>query len=296
MNYKEFVKAEMAKMKSSKLPVGQRMKLIAEQWKKHKSKLKGGEIDASAPVPAQPNDIPNNVQGNARKTAGFSQLTEQEKMGQQLQAQEEAFSEKVKKSLYGNYAEPFIKPSVMMDREIPWILAQHPNQYSANPNQVLLYRNLSQFLKSSIYKKYADRLVEVAERSGYGTTRAKIVPKKDFRIVFRSRSVDDNTQYYLDCKDADEFMDVLDEAKDSNILVPVELVSKKFMEINKQISDKQAEDNQIIWQAGYQTSYDQLEPIIKQQQEEIQNLQQSSGSDWLSSIAEGAVSAFKLLI
>jgi hypothetical protein len=230
------------------------------------------------------------------------ELTEQEKVGQQLQAQEEAFSEKVKKSLYGNYGEPFIKPSVMMDREIPWILAQHPNQYSANPNQVLLYRNLSQFLKSSIYKKYADRLVEVAERSGYGTTRAKIVSKKDFRIVFRSRSVDDNTQYYLDCKDADEFMDVLDEAKDSNILVPVEFVSKKFMDINKQISDKQAEDNQIIWQAGYQTSYDQLEPIIKQQQEDIQNLQQeleekqSSGSDWLSSIAEGAVSAFKLLI
>jgi hypothetical protein len=285
MNYKEFVKAEMAKMKSSKLPVGQRMKQIGKLWKQHKDKLKGGEIDASVPIPAPPKE-----------------LTEQEKTGQQLQAQEEAFSEKVKKSLYGNYGEPFIKPSVMMDREIPWILAQHPNQYSANPNQVLLYRNLSQFLKSSIYKKYADRLVEVAERSGYGTTRAKIVPKKDFRIVFRSRSVDDNTQYYLDCKDADEFMDVLDEAKDSNILVPVEFVSKKFMDINKQISDKQAEDNEIIWQAGYQTSYDQLEPIIKQQQEDIQNLQQeleakqSSGSDWLSSIAEGAVSAFKLLI
>lgn len=287
MNYKEFVKAEMAKMKSSKLPVGERMKYIAKQWKKHKSTLKGGEIDASAPIPTQ---------------TPPKELTEQEKTGQQLQAQEEAFSERVKKSLYGAYGEPFIKPSVMMDREIPWILAQHPNQYSANPNQVLLYRNLSQFLKSPIYKKYADRLVEVAERSGYGTSRAKIIPKRDFRIVFSSRSVDDNTQYYLDCQDADEFMNVLDEAKDSNILVPVEFVSKKFMDINKQISDKQAEYNEIIWQAGYQTSYDQLEPIIKQQQEDIQNLQQeleakqSSGSDWLSSIAEGAVSAFKLLI
>ena len=110
MNYKEFVKVEMAKMKSSKLPVGERMKHIAEQWKKHKSKLKGGEIDASAPVPAPPKE-----------------LTEQDKVGQQLQAQEEAFSEKVKKSLYGNYAEPFIKPSVMTDRDIPWILAQQPN-------------------------------------------------------------------------------------------------------------------------------------------------------------------------
>jgi hypothetical protein len=281
----------MAKMKSSKLPVGQRMKQIGKLWKQHKDKLKGGEIDATQP----PNGITNNVQEN-------TQLTEQEKVGQQLQAQEDAFNAKVKKSLYGNYGEPFIKPSVMMDREIPWILAQHPNQYSANPNQVLLYRNLSQFIKSPFYKKYADRIVDVEERAGYGTTRAKIVPKKDFRIVFRSRSMDDNSQYYLDCKDADEFMDVLDEAKDSNILVPVEFVSKKFMEVNAEIAQKQAATDQMIWQAGYQTSYDQLEPIIKQQQEDIESLQQqleekqSSGSDWLSSIAEGAVSAFKLLI
>lgn len=284
MNYKEFVKAEMAKMKSSKLPIAERMKHIAKLWKQHKGKVKGGEIDASVPITAPPKE-----------------LTEQEKVGQQLQAQEEAFSEKVKKSLYGQYGEPFIKPSVMMDREIPWILAQHPNQYSANPNQVLLYRNLSQFMKSPFYKKYQDRLVEVAERSGYGTTRAKIVPKKDFRVVFRSRSQDDNTQYYLDCKDADEFMDVMDEAKDSNILVPVEFVSKKFMEVNQQIAQKEAATEQMIWQAGYQTSYDQLEPIIKQQQQDIENLQheldeKSSGSDWFSSIAEGAVSAFKLLV
>jgi hypothetical protein len=288
MNYKEFVKAEMAKMKSSKLPVGQRMKQIGKLWEQHKDKLKGGEIDATMPAPAP--------------TPAPKELTEQEKLGQQLQAQEDAFNEKVKKSLYGNYAEPFIKRSVMMDREIPWILAQHPNQYSANPNQVLLYRNLSQFIKSPFYKKYADRIVDVEERAGYGTTRAKIVPKKDFRIVFRSRSTDDNSQYYLDCKDADEFMDVLDEAKDSNILVPVEFVSKKFMEVNAEIAQKQAATDQMIWQAGYQTSYDELEPIIKQQQEDIESLQQqleekqSSGSDWLSSIAEGAVSAFKLLI
>jgi hypothetical protein len=284
MNYKEFVKAEMAKMKSSKLPVGQRMKQIGKLWKQHKDKLKGGEIDATMPAPAP--------------TPAPKELTEQEKLSQQLQAQEDAFNEKVKKSLYGMYGEPFIKPSVMMDREIPWILAQHPNQYSANPNQVLLYRNLSQFIKSPFYKKYADRIVDVEERAGYGTTRAKIVPKKDFRIVFRSRSTDDNSQYYLDCKDADEFMDVLDEAKDSNILVPVEFVSKKFMEVNAEIAQKQAATDQLIWQAGYQTSYDELEPIIKQQQEEIERLQQqqSSGSDWLSSIAEGAVSAFKLLI
>lgn len=281
MNYKEFVKAHMGKMKSSNLPIAERMKHIAKLWKEHKSKgVKGGQIDQ--PV-----------------------ITKQQILGQKLRDEEQDFEYRIKHSLYGQYATPFIKPSVMMDRGIPWILAQHPNQYSANPNQVLVYRNLSQFMKSPFYKKYQDRLVEVAERSGYATTSAKIIPGKDFRIVFRSKSPDDNTQYYLDCKDADEFMDVLDEAKESNILAPIEFLSKRFMDLNRQLSQKEAENNAVIWQAGFQKSYDELEPIIKQQQSDIQQLQQqieeerqrsSSSSDWLGDIAEGAVSVFKALI
>ena len=52
-------------------------------------------------------------------------------------------------------------------------------------------------------------------------------------------------------------------------------------------------------------SYEELEPIIKQQQEDIQQLQEqiqeernrsSSSGDWLSSLAEGAVGAFAALI
>lgn len=287
-NYQQFVKAEMAKMKSSKLPVGQRMKHIGKLWAKHKTKaLKGGDIETEGtPAPAP------------------KELTEQEKLGQMLQDKENEFEEKIKKSLYGQYGTPYIKPTVMMDRGIPWILAQHPNMYSANPNLVLLYRNLSQFIKSLFYKKYSNRFVEVDERSGYGRTSSKIIPGKDFRIVFRSFSKDDNTQYYLDCKDEDEFMDVLDEAKESNILFPVEFVSKKFMDLNKQLTQKEVEESNKVWEAGYQNSFDKLEPIIKQQQQDIQNLQQqlqdkqssSSDSDWLSDIAEGALMVAKVLI
>jgi len=251
---------------------------ISKLWKKHK--ISGGDI-ALPPV------------------------TKQQIIQQELQEKQDDFQYKVKHSLYGQYATPFIQPTVMNDRGIPWILAQHPNQYSANPNEVLLYRNLSQFMKSPFYRKYVDRLVEVAERSGYGVSSAKIIPGKDFRIVFRSRSTDDNTQYYLDCKDANEFMDVLDEAKESNVLVPIEFVSKKFMDLNRQLGEKQADNNATIWKAGFQKSYDELEPLIKQQQADIEQLQQqiqeeknrsSSSGDWLSNIAEGAVSIFSALI
>jgi hypothetical protein len=276
----------MAKMKSSKLPVGERMKHIAKLWQKHKTEkpqVRGGDI-SETPVSETP------------------KISKQQILAQELQDKEDEYQFKIKHSLYGQYATPFIKPTVMNDRGIPWILAQHPNKYSANPNQVLLYRNISQFLKSPFYKKYSDKLVEVAERSGYGVSSAKIIPGKDFRIVFRSRSTDDNNQYYLDCEDANEFMDVLDEAKESNVLVPIEFVSKKFMDLNKQLSGKQAEINSIIWKTGYDKSYSELEPIITQQKEDIEKLQQqlqeqqNSGGDWLSNIAEGAVGALKLLI
>jgi hypothetical protein len=283
MNYKQFVKAEMAKMKSSKLPVGERMKHIAKLWAKHK-KIHGGDIEE-------------------KTEQQEPKITKQQILAQELQDKETDYEYQIKHSLYGQYGTPYIKPSVMMDRGIPWILAQHPNQYSANPNEVLLYRNVSQFIKSPFYKKYSDRLVDVSERSGYGVSQAKIVPAKDFRIVFRSRSTDDNNQYYLDCKDADEFMDVMDEAKESNILVPIEFVSKRFMDLNRQLSQKQAENNETIWKAGFQTSYDQLEPIIKQQQEDIQQLQQqieqeksSDSGSWLGNLADVAVGAFKMLI
>lgn len=229
-------------------------------------------------------------------------LTEEEQLSQKLQKQEDEFQEKLKKNLYGQYGTPYILPSIMMARSIPWILAQHPNMYSANPNLVLLYRNQNQFIKSSFYKKYSERIVEVDERSGFARTATRIIPAKDFRIVFRSFSKDDNTQYYLDCKDADEFMDILDETKDTNILFPVEFVSKKFMDLNKQLTQKDVEESTRVWNAGFKDSYDKLEPIITQQQQEIQQLnqqlqeQKSSSSDWLSDIADIGSVAIKLLI
>ena len=48
----------------------------------------------------------------------------------------------------------------MMSAGVPWWLAQHPNEYSANPNEVLKYRNQEDFIQSPFYEKYKKRFTE----------------------------------------------------------------------------------------------------------------------------------------
>lgn len=210
-------------------------------------------------------------------------------LGKTLQAQQEQFSEAQMSSIYGQYPEPYVPPKDMNARGLPWYLAQHPNEYSANPNQVMLYRNEGQFLRSPIYQKYKDDIQLYQERAGYGTRFAQIIPGKPFRIVFRSKSFDDNNQYILDLDDADAFMDFIDQAKDSNILTPVEFLSAQFMAKNKAAMSKLADDNAEAYKIAYnQGLSDQLDADQRAQEA----AQQSQGDDDESGFsgALGAVS------
>jgi hypothetical protein len=265
---KRFSKKPMYKKKAreqQKALYASEGRIAAEQTRRRR--VKGGEVDTAPTV--------DTTAAPADTTAAPAPppKTDAEILGEKLKAQEDAFLQQAKKSLYGIYAVPFIPPHVMASRGIPWYLAQHPNQYSANPNQVLVFRNEAQFLKSPFYKKYSAQIVEVPERKGYATEVQQILPKKDFRIVFMSRSPDDTGQYYMDATDANQYMDVLDDAKESNILIPTEFMSQLFMKKNRDLGQIQALQDKQIWQGGYKQSQDELTPVLKQQQEEIQNLQ-----------------------
>ena len=217
-----------------------------------------------------------------------------------LQNQQVKFSATEKSSPYGQYAVPYVPPKDMQARGIPWFLAQHPNQYSANPNEVLLYRNEGQFLRSAIYQKYKDRITPYEERAGYGIRFAQIIPGKPFRIVFRSRSFDDNNQYYLDLNDANEFMDFLDDAKDSNMLTPVEFISAVFTAKNKAEMSKIASDSAEAYKVAYtQGTKDQLaldqqamaEEEARRAAEEAAQRQQQQGEEDDDSGFMGALGA-----
>ena len=180
-------------------------------------------------------------------------------LSKKLQAQQDAFTAQQRSSPYGQYPPPYVPIKDMMDRGIPWFLAQHPNEYSANPNEVMLYRNEGQFLRSPIYKQYEDRINLYQERAGYGVRFSQIIPGKPFRIVFRSKSFDDNNQYFLDLNDANEFMDFLDEAKDANMLTPIEFASIAFVAKNKAALDKTVSDSAAAYKIAYtQGTKDQL--------------------------------------
>jgi len=180
------------------------------------------------------------------------QPSQDEELTQKLAKEQEAYSKKARKNLYGIY--PTIPDELfnkMMSAGVPWWLAQHPNEYSANPNEVLKYRNQEDFIQSPFYEKYKKGIIKVSERKGYGKTQREIIKGKPLRIVFASRSDYDNTQYYYDPKDDDEYIEMLNDAKDSNILVPIELLSKEFIDKNIQKSAIRVMEDKRVWSAGY---------------------------------------------
>lgn len=214
------------------------------------------------------------VRGGDLSTSDSAQIT-----AEKIQQQADQYAQNLKKSLYGQYAVPYIKPSIMSERGLPWYLAQHPNKFSANPNQVLLYRNSSQFLNSNFYNKYKSNMIYVPERKGYGLSRNIIIEGKPFRVVFRASSSDDNNQYYLDLSDENSYMDLLDDAKDSNILIPVEFRAMQNTQIYLKEEAMKSNYDTMIWRKGYITGQDELKPIIQQQQQEIQTLQNQLNSN-----------------
>lgn len=271
------------------------MKLLSKQVKR----AKGGDLGAPQATQASsntPRTLPGFVQASGQRTKDQIIATK-------IQEQADEYAEKLKSSLYGQYAVPFIKPSEMSERGLPWFLAQHPNKYSANPNQVMLYRNSTQFLNSDFYNKYKANMQLVPERKGYGQSKARIIPGKPFRVVFRSMSADDNNQYYLDLPNGDAFMNLLDDAKESGKLIPTEFAAMQNIKNWQEQSNIRAKTNDIIWKTGFTKGQDELQPLIQEQQQQIANLQNQinqqqssdsdSGFDWgsIASTAVGIISS-----
>ena len=255
---KRFSKKPMYKRKAREQ---QKALYAAQEQRKPKRKIKGGAIgDDSTLTQLAVQQAPPPAAPQASFQTGYVGRSQADiDLTRKLQNQQNKFSAQEKSSPYGQYAVPYVSPKDMQARGIPWFLAQHPNQYSANPNEVMLYRNEGQFLRSAIYQKYKDRITPYEERAGYGVRFSQIIPGKSFRIVFRSRSFDDNNQYYLDLNDANEFMDFLDQAKDSNMLTPVEFLSAAFTAKNKVEMSKIASDSAEAYKVAYtQGTKDQL--------------------------------------
>ena len=152
----------------------------------------------------------------------------------------------------------------------PYFLFQHPNKYSANPNQVMVANTQGQFLKSSIYNQLKSNLKYIAAKtSGYGASArdAGIQPKKDFRIVFLF-SKPDKDQYVYDAKNADDYMKVLDMCKDSGFIYPTEVLSKQIMDKNAEIARKISnQDNDAAayaWKQGAELTQQSWEQSVSE--------------------------------
>jgi hypothetical protein len=122
----------------------------------------------------------------------------------------------------------------------------------------MVYNSTDDFLNSSFYEKYKKKMKLVKAITSFGAddvgatqTRAKDIPGKRLRIIFRSSSYTDNNQYMLDPKDADEYLEVLSAAKDSHILLPVEFYA--MFNLKRFAKDRQEQVSQNIetWHKGY---------------------------------------------
>ena len=148
----------------------------------------------------------------------------------------------------------------------PSILFMHPNEYSANPNQIMLYTTESKFLRSDIYEKYKDDfVVKLQKLKGYQSEQtsdfagAKVLPHKDYRIIFRSMNKNNTTQYVLDCDDVDVYCDVLDMAKSSGFIIPVEVASKKFMDESRKDVANEIKELLKYYSEGYERKTQEIE-------------------------------------
>lgn len=249
-----------------------------------------------------------------------TQDEDQKQLSKKLELQQIEFSQKTKDSLYGQYPQPIIEPSKMLSNGLPWFFAQHPNKWSANPNEVMLYKNLVQFQTSDFFSKYKDRLIfKQAIQDFAGKDVPFTIDGKDYRIVFASLATDDKNKYYIDCKDTDDYITVLNDIKKSHILLPVELASQKFIQDNQLKAQEILQQTKELWSKGYDYSsqlynnaieeqqykqhivqaktkdvIDQQQAMIQQQQDIIQQQAQAqqSSSDPISGIVGGIASIF----
>jgi hypothetical protein len=187
----------------------------------------------------------------------------------QIQLKQNEYSARI--ALDGMYPKPSVSP---IPRGYPFFLFQHPNQYSANPNQVMVFAYESKFLRSPLYAKYKDSIVLKSPKySGYGgdtkqsDAGGEVVPGKPFRVIFVDKSNENPTKYVLDCNDVDTFCDVMDMAKDTQFIVPVEILAKANIAAWKAEQQKLMELEQEYFQKGF----DKATAIEKAKEEVLEN-------------------------
>lgn len=214
-----------------------------------------------------------------------SSLTPEE--AEKLNLKQKAFTSKIKKSKYGMYGKPQIDPQILQKAGIPWYLAQHPNQLSANPNEVLLFSNGVKFMISDFYKKYQSRMKTALTQQGFGGESSNIIEGKPLRIVIRSTDPKDSSQFYLDNDTPEQWIEVMTDAYNSRLLVPVEFAASKNMKAwqqESQLQSKLAEQlSKKMWSQGYDHAADTYQQAVdeytqKVQMENQEQLQQSSSS------------------
>ena len=293
MTYKEFVKARMKDVSGAPK---EKMAKIAMMWSTYKAK--GGDLasdDARQDAYAKYLDTQGikrdymtdtewkadaikrgDIKAGQTDAKSFKDLLDIPSAAKapQLQYDKQATMEQVakaekKQAKVKNIWAPYNAPIVMpVPDGYSWFLFQHPNKFSANPNQVMVAATQSRFLKSSIYNNLKSKLKYVpAKTSGYGAMapEAKIQPHKDFRILFLFNSPDKD-EYLYDAKDVDDYMKVLDMCKDSGFIYPVEVLSKQVMEKNAQlaqaISQQSSDLADYAWNAGAQATQDSWEQSV----------------------------------
>lgn len=188
------------------------------------------------------------------------------------------------KDIWAPYKKPIGMP---IPDGYPYFLFQHPNKYSANPNQVMVADNQARFLKSDIYKKLKDKIVyNEFPTGGYGATapEAKIVPRKDYRIVFLFTSPDKD-EYVYDAKNKQDYIKVLDMCKDSGFIYPTEVLSKKFTDSNaamaQAIKRKDEALGEFAWNAGAEETQNSWEQAVSTAEN-----QEQAQKEYFDTIAE----------
>lgn len=292
MSWQEFVKTHYDKVRH--LPNNQRLKKLSELYKKTKpktksKKVKGGEIGDASDLAWKADAIKRgNIQEGQTQAKGFTQLfdapdklkapqVEYDKDATMKQVAKAEKKQSKVKNIWAPYKPPIVLP---IPDGYPWFLFQHPNKYSANPNQVMVCTSQARFLKSSIYSNLKKNLKYVpAKTSGYGASApdAKIQPQKDFRILFLFYRPDKD-EYVYDAKDADDYERVLDMCKDSGFIFPVEVLSKQVMQKNAQlaqaISQESSRVSTVAWNAGAQATRNSWEQAVATAESEAEAQQE----------------------
>ena len=183
---------------------------------------------------------------------------------------------------------------------IPKYWFNHPNQYSesgfdgVDTSQVIFYNDYQDFLASSFYTKYGTRLVNIpapfnfqrfmggAKNSNKYGANVRIQYGQKWRVIFTQGDLNgensnaDNWYYaYIDCSGVNEYLQFLNALyTDRDILMPEEAVSilhtLYLQNIQKQISDAQAQGEQEGYTHGQKEGYAQGQQAQQQRDEEEQ--------------------------